>query len=159
MKLKPVIAAQAKTKQLETLKQNNLPFDQKKSNGESVDTLKQIANLAGVGKETVRKVEKILELAQSVNLEYIISGLRKGDISISLAYEAANFRKQDLDAHAQKVQEELQKFKENFSEFKKHYAEFCKCFEKMTPDEQEQYLKTKKFFDAAFKVFPMEEIE
>ena len=125
------------------MKQNNLPFDQKKSNGESVDTLKQIANLAGVGKETVRKVEKILELAQAVNLEDIISSLQQGNISISLAYEASNFRKQNIDEHTPKAKEDLQKAKENYLLFKKYYAEFCKQFEQMTPDKQTQYLETR----------------
>ena len=105
MKLKPTISEKAKENQGKRTDILPATFDQKKSKVESVDTLKQIANLAGVGKETVRKVEKILELAQSVNLEDIISSLRQGDISISLAYEAANFRKQELDEHTQKAKE------------------------------------------------------
>ena len=156
LKLKPVIAEKAKTKQLATLKQN-LPFDQKKSNGESVDTLKQIANLAGVGKETVRKVEKILTLAQLVNLEDIISGLKKGDISISLAYEVAVHRKEELDRHTEKAKEAFQKFKENYRLAKNEYAEFCKQFEQMTPAEQQHHLQTKneieKFLKTVEEIF------
>ena len=153
LKLKPTISEKAKENQGKRTDILPATFDQKKSKVESVDTLKQIANLAGVGKETVRKVEKILELAQAVNLEDIISGLRKGDISISLAYEAANFRKQDLDAHAQKVKEELQKFKENYQLAKNEYAEFCKQFEQMTQEEQQHYLQTKNEIEKLLKNF------
>ena len=152
LKLKPNIAEKAKTKQLATLKQN-LPFDQKKSNGESVDTLKQIANLAGVGKETVRKVEKILALAQLVNLEDIISGLKKGDISISLAYEAAVHHKEQLDRHTGTVKEAYQNLNENYRLAKNNYAEFCKQFEQMTPQEQQHYLQTKNEIEKLLKNF------
>lgn len=153
LKLKPVIAEKAKTKQLATLKQNTLPLDQKKSTGESVDTLKQIANLAGVGKETVRKVEKILALAQLVNLEDIISGLKKGNISISLAYEAAVHHKEQLDHHIEKAKEAFQNLKENYRLAKNEYAEFCKQFEQMTPQEQQHYLQTKNEIEKLLKNF------
>lgn len=95
LKLKPVFAEKAKQKQISTLKQN-LPSDLKNSTDDPIDTLKEIAKLAGVGKETVRKVEKILDISHSVQLDDIINGLRKGDISISLAYEFAIYRKQNL---------------------------------------------------------------
>lgn len=51
--------------------------------------VEQIAKIAGVGKETVRKVEKIQEISKYVNLGKLIEMLRKGEVSISFAYDAA----------------------------------------------------------------------
>lgn len=73
LKLKPVIAAKAKAKQLSTLKQNanadrqifahREEISDKKVSADDSKTNAQIAEQAGVSRETIRKVEKIEQQA------------------------------------------------------------------------------------------------
>ena len=153
LKLKPVIAAQAKQNQLTTLKQNNLPFDQKKSNGVPVDTLKEIAKLAGVGKETVRKVEKILDISHSVQLDDIINGLRKGDISISLAYESAMYRKQNIISLSNDLLLHLNQARDSYLKAKEQYLIFLSEFYNLSPEQQRQYKENKIGFEKLLTLF------
>ena len=59
LKLKPVIAAKAKEKQISTLKQNADTVSQKSDEREEFSTKKEIAKAAGVSHDTIAKVEKI----------------------------------------------------------------------------------------------------
>ena len=144
LKLKPLISANSKQRMLKGTSDSMPNLAQGTTN-------EQIAKLAGVGKETVRKVEKILELSKQVNLDDVIAGLKKGDISISLAYEAAIYRKQDLDKHAEKIKAHIAKAKENYLAFKKCYDEFYRRFELMTPAEKEKFAEEKKELDEGLK--------
>lgn len=83
LKLKPVIAAKAKEKQLSTLKQNAETVSQKSDEREELSTKKEIAKAAGVSHDTIAKVEKIEQQATPE----IKAALKSGEISINAAYE------------------------------------------------------------------------
>ena len=109
LKLKPIIAAEAKEKSLANLKQNvptdpqifggreaqptvtqildvltaSPPVVSKKENNRQNETDAQVAEKAGVSRETIRKVEKI----EAQATPEIKAALRSGDLSINAAYE------------------------------------------------------------------------
>lgn len=89
LKLKPVIAAKAKAKQLSTLKQNAETVSQKSDEREELSTKKEIAKAAGVSHDTIAKVERIEQQATPE----IKAALKTGKISINGAYN--NVRKTD----------------------------------------------------------------
>lgn len=96
LKLKPIIAAEAKEKQAEyhgnqyqsavpqifAEVQTTTPHEKKK-NENNRETNAQIAEKAGVSRETIRKVEKI----EAQATPEIKTALRSGDLSINAAYE------------------------------------------------------------------------
>ena len=100
LKLKPQIEAEAKKRKLATQNNNtakNLQGADTQNFAHLGSTRDKIAALAGVSRETVRKVEKINELATHIRSDDIIAGLRSGGLSISLALEGLQYRKEDLD--------------------------------------------------------------
>lgn len=96
LKLKPIIAAEAKEKQAEYHGnqyqsavpqifgevQTTTPQEQKRTEHKN-ETDAQIAEKAGVSRETIRKVEKI----EAQATPEIKAALRSGDLSINAAYE------------------------------------------------------------------------
>ena len=92
LKLKPLFTTQAKQNSLSNLKQKEKTECPKL--GTRTDD--KIAKMAGVGRETLRKVEKIQQLSNTINLADIIQELERGTISINLAYEAASIRQEKL---------------------------------------------------------------
>jgi N6-adenosine-specific RNA methylase IME4 len=81
LKLKPVIAEQARENQLGGLKQNTV-LENSPKRAESVDTRAIIAASAGVSDNTVSKVEAIIQNAP----EAVKEQLRKGQVSINAAF-------------------------------------------------------------------------
>ena len=81
IRLKPVFEEKARENQLSALKQNtvNLISDERKA----VNTNKELAKIAGVGRDTISKVQKIEEKATDKVKEQI----KSGDISINQAYQ------------------------------------------------------------------------
>lgn len=81
LKLKPLIAAKAKERQLSTLKQ----FDTvcQKSDERTRDTKHELAQIAGVSHDTIAKVEKLQSEAPAELLELV----EHGDVSINAAYQ------------------------------------------------------------------------
>lgn len=83
LKIKPVIAAKAKEKQLSTLKQNTETVSQKSDEREELSTKKEIAKAAGVSHDTIAKVEKI----EAQATPEIKAAVKAGDMSINRAYK------------------------------------------------------------------------
>lgn len=81
LRLKPIIAARAKEQQLASLKQGPVPLISTKRE-EQIDTRKELANLAGVGHDTIYKVEIISQEAD----EGIKQRARQGEMTINQAY-------------------------------------------------------------------------
>ena len=79
LKLKPLIAAKAKEKQLRTSKNRVC----QNSDKQSIDTKKELAKLAGVSHDTISRIEKIAEKAP----EEVKTKLRVGEMSVNEAYE------------------------------------------------------------------------
>lgn len=146
LKLKPIFSADSQKRMLKG-KSDPKPILAQGTTNE------QIAKLAGVGKETVRKVEKIQELAFQINLEDVVHELEKGAISISFAYEVAICRKQKMEERVANIAEHIQNFNESLSMFQKLYDDFCSLYEKLTPTEQVSYKETKQEFEKARRVF------
>lgn len=96
LKLKPQIEADAKKRKLA----GKSDLAQNFAQGSTRD---KIAALAGVSRETVRKVEKINELATHIQSDDIIAGLRSGGLSISLALEGLQYRKEDLERRTEEI--------------------------------------------------------
>lgn len=87
LKLKPVIAAKAKEQQ----KRKPADFVLENSPKQNpIDTREEIASIANVSSDTVKKVEKIQEKAT----EEVKQQLRNGEISINKAYQ--DLRKQEI---------------------------------------------------------------
>lgn len=125
LKLKPMIAAQAKKNSLANLSQNKTADLPTLAYRET--TNEQIAGIAGVGKETVRKVEKIEEIGKKfVDLSDIVSKLIRGEISINLAYETALMRKEKLDELTEEIKQELLKFKAIYLGLKNSFEQYEK---------------------------------
>jgi len=61
LKLKPLIAAKAKEKQLSTLTQFAVP--QNSAKREQIETRKELSKLAGVSHDTISRIEKIADKA------------------------------------------------------------------------------------------------
>jgi hypothetical protein len=57
LRIKPVVAAQAKARMVETLKRGDVPAPKKSAERE--ETREVVARLAGVSHDTIRKVEQI----------------------------------------------------------------------------------------------------
>jgi hypothetical protein len=80
LKLKPLLAQRAKERQVGTLKQSNSPV-RPISDERGIRTDDALAKMAGVGRNTVRKVEKIIEKAAPE----VIQKVRAGEMSINAA--------------------------------------------------------------------------
>ena len=135
LKLKPIISAKADKRM-------------KKGTADPVPTLAQgktidkIANIAGVGRETVRKVEKIQAISRMVNLDDLLGALRRGDVSINLAFEYATIQQENFN-------DEISAIKSCLSEMHANYQNFQSAFERLknyTPAENEidEYNELKK---------------
>lgn len=110
LKLKPIIAAKAKEKQAEyhgnqyqsavpqifAEVQTTTPQEQKKNENDR-ETNAQIAEKAGVSRETIRKVEKI----EAQATPEIKAALRSGDLSINAAYNKVQQAKRKADIQQQ----------------------------------------------------------
>lgn len=127
--LKPTIAAKAKERMTKGT------ADPMPILAEGTTTNEVIAKIAGVGKETVRKVEKI----QNSGMTEIIHLLRTGAISINAAYSAIN-------ADAPTVPEEvINGIAQNLKSFKENRAKLFELIDKakkqMTKNEFEEFLR------------------
>jgi hypothetical protein len=80
LKLKPLLEQRAKERQVGTLKQGNSPV-RPISDERGIRTDDALAKMAGVGRNTVRKVEKIIEKAAPE----VIQKVRVGEMSINAA--------------------------------------------------------------------------
>ena len=80
LKLKPLIAAKAKEKQLSTLTQFAVPQN---SATKQIETRKELSKLAGVSHDTISRIEKIAKKAP----EEVKTKLRAGEMSINEAYK------------------------------------------------------------------------
>ena len=118
LKLKPVIAAKAKENSLANLKQNtDRQTFAHRNNCEETNTLTppieesaddrktnaQVAQAAGVSRETIRKVEKI-EAQASPEIK---AALRTGDMSINAAYNKVQqaARKEDIQRQVDEIEQ------------------------------------------------------
>ena len=97
LRLKPIIAAQAKERQEEGINQYSLC---QKSDKAPIDTKKEIAKAAGVSHDTIAKVEKIETQAPPE----IKAAVKSGEMSINQAYQAT--RREEKKAEVQKRIEE-----------------------------------------------------
>ena len=122
LKLKPMIAAQAKKNSLANLKQSD-SADEPNLGSRTND---KIAEIAGVGRENVRKVEKILELSKQINLDDVISALRRGEVSINLAYEGSIYRKEITDLTITEIKERIKHFEQCYIAFRELFEEYKK---------------------------------
>lgn len=83
LRLKPFLTEKARVNQLFGLRIQSNPDSVNSSKPrESVDTRKEIANVAGVSEQTISRVEKIIEKSP----EKIKQDIRNGEISINKAY-------------------------------------------------------------------------
>ena len=128
LKLKPMITAQAK----ERMKKGTADPVPNLAQGKTID---KIAKIAGVGRENVRKVEKILELSKQIKLDDVISRLKCGEISISLAYEGAIYRKDFTNLTIDEINERLKQFEQHYIAFRELFEEYKKR-ENEVPDNQ-----------------------
>ena len=93
LRLKPVIAENAKAQQLSTLKQNTVPQNSAKRET-PIETRQELAKLAGVSHDTIAKVEKIEKVISAKKPiagkkpEELKRELMKGDISINQVINA-----------------------------------------------------------------------
>lgn len=97
LRLKPIIAAQAKERQEAGINQYSLC---QKSDKPAIDTKKEIAKAAGVSHDTIAKVEKIETQAPPE----IKAAVKSGEMSINQAYQAT--RREEKKAEVQKRIEE-----------------------------------------------------
>ena len=97
LKLKPVIAEKARARMTAGVAVDPTP------NSAQGTTNEQIAKIAGVGKETVRKVEFINQHAP----EYVIDFLKRGEMSIQMAFETAQMTVAKLEEHTRKINEKI----------------------------------------------------
>ena len=106
LKLKPAIAEKARARMTAGAAVDPTP------NLAQGTTLEQIAQIAGVGKETVRKVELINKSAPV----HIIDFLKRGDISIHMAYEATRREFDHLAEHTECIKRYLLELKKSARE-------------------------------------------
>lgn len=97
LRLKPIIAAQAKERQEAGINQYSLC---QKSDKPAIDTKKEIAKAAGVSHDTIAKVEKIETQAPPE----IKAAVKSGEMSINQAYQAT--RREEKKAEVEKRIEE-----------------------------------------------------
>ncbi len=81
LKLKPMLDARAKERQLSGLKVGDSPVEPNSAQQENKRTVEEIAHKSGVGKSTVQAVEKIIQKATPE----VINQARTGVISINAA--------------------------------------------------------------------------
>lgn len=96
LRLKPIIAAQAKAQQIRTTKNRVCQISDK----QEIDTKKEIAKAAGVSHDTIAKVEKI----EAKAAPEIKAAVKSGTMSINQAYQAT--RREEKKAEVQKRIEE-----------------------------------------------------
>lgn len=115
LKLKPIIAAEAKERMEEGKNQYTsppqifgepsiTPQEKKKRTEHKNETDAQIAEKAGVSRETIRKVEKIEQQATPE----IKAALKSGDLSINAAYNKVKQaeRKQDIQRQVEEIEQQ-----------------------------------------------------
>ena len=85
LRAKPIIEARAKDRQLAGLKHSDsiVPLN---SVERGIETRQTIADVAGVSKDTIRKIEKIQQAAAPA----ILAAVRSGEISINAAQQVAS---------------------------------------------------------------------
>lgn len=84
LKLKAVVAAEAKRRQVSQLKKGaEKPVVQKSAQRESGKTRDELAKMAGVSHDTIAKVEKIVTEAKPA----VVEAVRKGEMSINAAFK------------------------------------------------------------------------
>ena len=96
LRLKPIIAAQAKAQQIRTAENRVCQISDK----QEIDTKKEIAKAAGVSHDTIAKVEKI----ETQATPEIKAAVKSGEMSINQAYQAT--RREEKKAEVQKRIEE-----------------------------------------------------
>lgn len=96
LRLKPIIAAQAKAQQIRTAENRVCQISDK----QEIDTKKEIAKAAGVSHDTIAKVEKI----EAKAAPEIKAAVKSGEMSINQAYQAT--RREEKKAEVQKRIEE-----------------------------------------------------
>lgn len=110
LKVKPTIATKAKEQQMRTAENRVL----QKSSKQAINTRKEVAKIAGVSEDTVRKVEKIEAEATPQTKEL----LKKGELSINQAYNSTFPKVLDPVKEAKKEHEAFQeKAKDGVVEF------------------------------------------
>ena len=110
LKVKPTIATKAKEQQMRTAENRVL----QKSSKQAINTRKEVAKIAGVSEDTVRKVEKIEAEATPQTKER----LKKGELSINQAYNSTFPKVLDPVREAKKEHEEFkEKVKDGVVEF------------------------------------------
>ena len=84
LKLKAVVAAEAKRRQVSQLKRGaEKPVPQKSAERKSGETRDELAKMAGVSHDTIAKVEKIVTEARPA----VVEAVRNGEMSINAAYK------------------------------------------------------------------------
>lgn len=84
LQLKPLLAEEAKKRQLSTLKQNADESDTQKSAERKGEVRDELAKIAGVSHDTIHKVDVIEQKAP----DEVKEKLRKGEVSVNKAYNA-----------------------------------------------------------------------
>lgn len=100
LRLKPIIAAQAKAQQIRTAENRVCQISDK----QEIDTKKEIAKAAGVSHDTIAKVEKI----EAKAAPEIKAAVKSGEMSINQAYQATRReeKKAEIQAAEEKIAEE-----------------------------------------------------
>lgn len=122
--LEPLISAKAKEK--ETMRKTTF-LKSEKSNLPTVDTTKEVAKIAGVGKDTVSKVKKIEEKAPPEVKEKLASG----EMSINEAYQ--DIRKSEKAEQLQQSKKEIEDAaKSVVTELAIHHGDCVEWLENLT---------------------------
>lgn len=134
LKLKPLLTAQAKNRQ-------NLGL--KSDEGGRTDAA--LGKLAGVGKDTVRKVETVIEKGT----QEVKAKARSGEISINTAYNLTNGYDK---TPAQRQKEFMDSIQKEHEEFKEQKKEAVVSLADARKDESRQRILALDYYDRCLKV-------
>jgi len=115
--------------------------------GEGVDAGAELAKLAGVSPDTVRKVERILEKAHCKEVAKAIDALRNGDADISISsvfkkYCTTKAYSLSVEFDGKRWQKNIAKMQANFAIIEDFPSLYHDCFDLVQSQEQEAMLNT-----------------